>query len=223
MILASDSPALNAGIDLSHLGFSTDSIGTSRPQGGAWDLGAIERKSGSGPAPQPTLPNTPTFTHTPAPQPTSAPSPTQKPDSGQKPEPTSVPESSNSYLQTGLVGCWLMDDGSGSLTADDSGNNFNGSLMNGTAWTNGYSGNGLSFDGINDYVNLGTFDVNGNQLTIAAWIRADRFNHLSVQMDESYQGKRRRRVRSLLDAEFDSDRHGDRVTLPPENQRKTST
>lgn len=40
--LKSTSAAKDAGTDLSGTGFSTDAIGTDRPQGAAWDMGALE-------------------------------------------------------------------------------------------------------------------------------------------------------------------------------------
>ena len=39
----------------------------------------------------------------------------------------------------------------------------------------GKSGQALSFDGVDDFVNLGTLDVSGSALTVAAWIKADTF------------------------------------------------
>lgn len=40
--LPSDSPAKDAGDDLSSVGFITDKNGRSRPSGAAWDIGAYE-------------------------------------------------------------------------------------------------------------------------------------------------------------------------------------
>jgi hypothetical protein len=62
-----------------------------------------------------------------------------------------------------VVGVWHLDEGSGSTTYDETGNNNDGTLYNGTevsfqepAWTSScHSGNCLSFDGSNDYVDLG--------------------------------------------------------------------
>jgi hypothetical protein len=34
---------------------------------------------------------------------------------------------------------------------------------------------------VNDYINVGNFDLSGNQLTITAWFNASRFNHLEYE------------------------------------------
>ncbi len=70
----------------------------------------------------------------------------------------------------GLVAYWPFDAGSGTVATDHSGNGHTGFLVNGTAWT---AGPALSFDGANDYVDAGTFDVTGSALTLAAWIYAE--------------------------------------------------
>src|SRR6266540_787980 len=75
--------------------------------------------------------------------------------------------------QDELVGHWKLDEGSGIIVADSSANGNNGTLTNGTAWVSGWISNALSFDGVDDYVevpnssNLGiTADI-----TLAAWIK----------------------------------------------------
>jgi len=73
-------------------------------------------------------------------------------------------------LLDGLVGYWPLDDGSGTTAADFSGAGHPGTLINGPTWT---SGPQLDFDGIDDYVNVGMFDVGGNAVTLAAWFLAD--------------------------------------------------
>jgi hypothetical protein len=71
-----------------------------------------------------------------------------------------------------LALAYSMDQGSGTVLSDQSGNSNNGVLMNGTAWTTGKYGNGLSFDAINDYVSIAnspSLDLSGNSLTIEFW------------------------------------------------------
>ncbi|MEL6132691.1 MAG: LamG-like jellyroll fold domain-containing protein, partial [Bacteroidota bacterium] len=65
-----------------------------------------------------------------------------------------------------------FEEGSGTNTADQSGNSFNGQLQNGPTWTNGYIGEGIEFDGNNDYVSISANPVlnPGNKLTLSAWI-----------------------------------------------------
>jgi len=55
----------------------------------------------------------------------------------------------------GLVGWWRFDEGEGETVHDYSGNGNNGTALGGMSWIAGkYNGAG-SFDGVDDYVNLG--------------------------------------------------------------------
>ena len=75
----------------------------------------------------------------------------------------------------GLVGLWHFDEGSGATASDSSGNLNDGTLMGGTGWTGGMSGQALSFDGINDYVDCGSvlqLDAVG-EFTVEFWIWVD--------------------------------------------------
>jgi type II secretory pathway pseudopilin PulG len=61
----------------------------------------------------------------------------------------------NPVNDAGLVGYWPLDEGSGTSTADVSGNGRNGALTNGTLWKSGTSckaGSCAYFDGIDDYI-----------------------------------------------------------------------
>ncbi len=81
--------------------------------------------------------------------------------------------------EAGLAAHWKLDEGSGANAVDASGNGHDGQL-DGPAWTNGGKvGGALRFDGSNDFVDAGTFDVSGEAITLAGWLNADRFNHLS--------------------------------------------
>jgi hypothetical protein len=64
-----------------------------------------------------------------------------------------------------LVGYWKLDEGSGTTTHDTS------------MWKDGIKSYGLDFDGVDDYIDLGT--TNGFNLvmnfTISAWIKPDSF------------------------------------------------
>jgi prepilin-type N-terminal cleavage/methylation domain-containing protein len=81
----------------------------------------------------------------------------------------------------GLVGYWSFDEGSGTIAKDYSGNGNNGTLVNGPTWTTGKVGGALSFDGVNDYVNVpynSVLDIVKN-FTIEVWIypKEQTFNH----------------------------------------------
>ncbi len=77
----------------------------------------------------------------------------------------------------GLVGAYPFNETGGTATADVSGAGNNGTLLNGAAFAAGKNGNGLSLDGVNDYVNLGnaaSLQITGS-MTISAWINASAF------------------------------------------------
>jgi PKD repeat protein len=73
-----------------------------------------------------------------------------------------------------LVAHWRLDEGTGTTALDAVGARA-GTLRNGPAWTAGRQGQAVRFDGADDYVDLGSFDVSGSALTIATWIRPDGF------------------------------------------------
>jgi hypothetical protein len=92
----------------------------------------------------------------------------------------------SAYLRTndessecGLVGCWKLDETSGTTTAaDSSGNGNNGTLVNmdpATDWVAGQIGGALDFDGLDDYVNLGIGSSlnfgSSEPFTVAAWVK----------------------------------------------------
>src|SRR3989344_4461946 len=79
-------------------------------------------------------------------------------------------------ITSGLVGHWKFDEISGTTAADSSGNNNTGTLTNGPTWATGKINNALSFDGTDDYINLGNMNVSGSGITIAAWVKADTFS-----------------------------------------------
>lgn len=104
--------------------------------------------------------------------PTPTPTPTATPTS--TPTPTATPTPTVAPTPSGQVGCWLLNEGSGTTTADSSGNNNNGTV-NGPAWATGHNGNALNFDGTNDYVtmlNPTILNFTG-QITLSAWAKPD--------------------------------------------------
>ncbi len=68
----------------------------------------------------------------------------------------------------GLLAYWPFEEEIGTVTTDASGNGNHGVLVNGPVW----AGGGLSFDGLDDHVDAGAFDVDSGGITLAAWIRA---------------------------------------------------
>jgi hypothetical protein len=70
-----------------------------------------------------------------------------------------------------LVAYWTLDEGSGNIVYDTSGNNNNGTI-NGATWCDGKYGKALQFNGQNNYVEVPSSDsleIDEN-VTIAAWI-----------------------------------------------------
>ena len=80
----------------------------------------------------------------------------------------------NADITTGLVSHYKLDEASGTTAVDSTGAN-NGTLTNNPAWTTGKIGNGLSFDGTNDYVNIANesnFDFERtNSFSASAWVK----------------------------------------------------
>ena len=79
-------------------------------------------------------------------------------------------------LAEGLVAHWPLDEGSGTVAHDASGNGHEGTLENGPEWTDDskMGAGALSFDGLDDAVSIGSFDVvDGAGITIACWFILD--------------------------------------------------
>ncbi len=79
-------------------------------------------------------------------------------------------------VMDGLVAYWPLDEGSGKVAHDVIGGN-NGTLDNGPKWVAGADskmGEGaILFDGTDDRVSIGSFDVvGGDGITIACWFKA---------------------------------------------------
>ena len=102
-------------------------------------------------------------------------------DSGSQTHTVVVPAAAQSYTATydvaqaptGLVGAWSFNEGTGTTSADASGNNNVATLLNGLAWGAGKYGSGLSFDGTNDYLsvpNSSSLDISGSKLTLSMWL-----------------------------------------------------
>ena len=71
----------------------------------------------------------------------------------------------------GLVAYYSFDEGEGNVLHDDSGNSNDGTIY-GAKWVEGKYGKALSFDGINDYVEVpddSDLDIT-NAITLEAWI-----------------------------------------------------
>ncbi|MDC0920975.1 immunoglobulin domain-containing protein [Opitutales bacterium] len=73
-------------------------------------------------------------------------------------------------LLNGLVGWWKFDETNGTLAIDSSVNGYHGNLFNGPTWSTGKIGGALSFDGVDDRVNLPHNTLNGQiDVTVSFW------------------------------------------------------
>ncbi|MBW2605952.1 MAG: cadherin-like domain-containing protein, partial [Deltaproteobacteria bacterium] len=83
----------------------------------------------------------------------------------------------NDLRVDGLVGYWKFNEASGSITADTSGSDNTGTLINEPTWVSGKNDNALSFNGVNSYVDCGNDPSLNlmNSLTISAWINPTSF------------------------------------------------
>jgi len=86
-------------------------------------------------------------------------------------------EIQNLYQESAcLVAHWKFDEGTGTTAYDSAGTN-NGTIS-GPVWAAGQIGGALEFDGVNDYVNMGSDSSLKPDLpvTLSAWVRLDEIN-----------------------------------------------
>lgn len=99
-------------------------------------------------------------------------------------------KNSQSLLESGLVGWWTFDgkdtpwtSSTAGTVIDKSGNGNTGTLTNmnrSITPTIGKLGQGLKFDGSNDYVNLGTdASLTPSDITVSAWVKANQLSSWS--------------------------------------------
>lgn len=67
-----------------------------------------------------------------------------------------------------------FDEGSGTTLLDRSGAN-NGNVI-GASWSNGKNSGGLAFDGTDDSVSLGNWNISGSEMTISTWVYSTNWN-----------------------------------------------
>lgn len=89
-----------------------------------------------------------------------------------------LPQFAYADITTGLVGWWKFDEGSGTNAADSGSGGNAGTLTNSPTWVSGKIGNSaISFDGVNDYVDIGNpsaLQIIG-QISLSAWVNVDVF------------------------------------------------
>jgi len=90
-----------------------------------------------------------------------------------------------SAVQADLIGWWTLDDGTGAVAKDSSGNGNNGAFSGSPVWVAGQLGGALRFDG-KSYLNCGnstTLQVAG-PITIACWV-----NPSALSGEQAFAGR----------------------------------
>ncbi len=73
-----------------------------------------------------------------------------------------------------MLGWWKLDDGTGTIAVDSSGNGNDGTFVGDPEWVAGKFGSGLLFDGQGgERVSLGGLDIPSGQMTITCWFKAN--------------------------------------------------
>ena len=102
--------------------------------------------------------------------------------------PSSVPLNRGHWSTRGLVGVWDRREGSGTTLLDRSGFGNNGTISGATDVVTS-SGNALSFDGVDDYVNLGSGSLISSlsELSVVARIHPDSVGELGGRILDNGQ------------------------------------
>jgi len=100
---------------------------------------------------------------------------------------------SNLAVADTLRGEWKLDEGTGNIAYDTSGNGYDGNLTppGGPTWiTDGYSGKALRFDGVDDYVEIpNTSNWNfADGFTLDMWVRSTSYNPNSDILSKHISG-----------------------------------
>lgn len=90
------------------------------------------------------------------------------------------------FATDNLIGWWRLDDASGSVATDSSENNLDGSLLNGLSFSDNTSigriNRSLTFDGSNDYVDMGSsYERPTTEYTICYWLYPTQLNAEIIQ------------------------------------------
>ncbi len=118
------------------------------------------------------------------------------------------------HVWADLVANWRLDDGSGTIAKDSAGD-FDGILLNDPTWIAGKLGGALSFDGVDDCVEIGNdpiFNPSGS-FSVALWTK---IGNWSVEWEHSPIGNREDSVGWCLRrfGGWWSSQHPDTYTMP---------
>lgn len=98
-----------------------------------------------------------------------------QPSTPSTPEPTLTPVSN---IDEDLVAHWSMETGTATTISDVSDNGHTGTLVNGAQLI---SGEGVKFDGVDDYLDVGKIDLSGNEISVSAWFLAENLSNCSYR------------------------------------------
>ncbi len=74
------------------------------------------------------------------------------------------------------MGHWPFEEGAGAVASDKTGNGLHGTLINGPIWSAGKTAGGLTFDGINDYLQVSNSgQLSPQKVTLAVWAKPSSF------------------------------------------------
>ena len=76
-----------------------------------------------------------------------------------------------SLCQALPISYWTLDDGAGIVATNSIAGGPNADLRNGPTWVAGRFGNAISFDGVNDYLNV-VQNISETQNTVSLWVRS---------------------------------------------------
>jgi len=98
---------------------------------------------------------------------------------------TSASDADATFIRVidGVVGSWHFDEGSGLTAYDTSGNDNDGTLVNGPTWVDGKFGTALDFDREErNYVNMGDIldYITEGSFTLESWIKADTSQYIDA-------------------------------------------
>ena len=86
------------------------------------------------------------------------------------------------------IGMWLFDDGDGTVATDSSASKNDGTLMNGAEWVDGKFGDGVSFDGVDDFVELARQPEPLTEgFTFSAWVMRNADNPPTQEVFNNHQ------------------------------------
>jgi len=92
-------------------------------------------------------------------------------------------------LAKGLVGYWLMNEGSGNIVNDLSGNGNSGTLVANASWVPGKFGPAINLDGTGDLINCGNINMQGwSEISIVVFAKHDSSGSDEHTLASNYDG-----------------------------------